>query len=114
MASGVNKYWEKHPNCELCGALLPEPDTPKGCKRYCDECAQKLKHERDREVCRNQSSLRRTKTAEQKKPKKTLAQVAAEANKLHLSYGRYVELMQSGSLERYCKDHDLEMPEESA
>ncbi len=105
--------------CVRCGEPLPE-----GCAKkrvFCDECRRQYQREyvaQNRSYIRQQEREReaRKRAAARAKAKesdpKSLSQLAREAHELQITYGKYMELLAGGGLERYCREHGLKMPEE--
>lgn len=97
--------------CLLCGAPI-EHTSWRSRKVVCENCARIRKRRQQQEYRKNSRSLRNEEKEEKRveTPKKTLGQMAKEANDLCLTYGQYSALIASGGLERYCKDHGIKTP----
>ena len=73
-------------NCIQCGNILPEGSS--AWRKYCDACYRVRKREKERERWAERRALKDEAAA--KKPAKTIAEVAREAQANGLSYGQYV------------------------
>mgnify|MGYP006864383227 CR=1 FL=1 len=73
-------------HCIECGGELPE--TCSSWRKYCDSCYRERRRQKERERWAERRALKDEAVA--KKPAKTIAEVAREAQANGLSYGQYV------------------------
>ena len=73
--------------CQECNGPLPDGSSP--WRKYCPDCYRNRRKQRDRERFAERKALEKA-AEEKKKPAKTIAEVAREAQANGLSYGQYV------------------------
>lgn len=85
--AGMSRPVEKKFVCTVCGrAFTAEARIAK----YCPECRRKVRLEQQRAA--TQARLKRNRRG---KKKSTLNEIAAEAKSAHMSYGKYVAMMEA-------------------
>ncbi len=97
--------------CEICGREIPPQQINQ--KLYCKECAEATKKERARKSCRkyNLKRYRIEKNGEpepkeveappepkHKKPSLSIDEISRRAAQLHMTYGKYVEMLEKGAI----------------
>lgn len=74
--------------CVVCGCELPEKCSPG--RKYCDLCYRERRRRKDRERFAERKAIKAAQEEIRKKPVKTLAEMAREAQAHGMSYGQWV------------------------
>ena len=104
----VKNYLHKIKHCSICGAEIEITSPKQGRKKYCPACVieqHRIQAVESVERHKDEYAIRRRqrKIAAMFHKDVTIAQIGAAAQKLHLSYGKYVGLVNLGySHEQIC------------
>ena len=81
--------------CVNCGRTV-EVSARASMTKYCPKCAKATARERNRTSCQKYLARKRLEATKQRKPQKSVAQIAEEARSAGMSYGQYVAKMEGG------------------
>ena len=81
--------------CVNCGRTV-EVNARAYVAKYCPKCAKATARERSRISSQKYFARKRLEATKQRKPQKSIAQIAEEARSAGMSYGQYVAKMEGG------------------